>query len=129
MTHPVSGPVDGNFTNKRRQWLRQAGMAVGAAVMAPGIARAATGPAEPPSTVTQPPRDFGPDGAPTTYFTDPDVLTAPSVQQLAFRREPTWQIREYVCEENTRLTSGTEGGSNIDLGLDDDEDPFAGTED
>jgi gluconolactonase len=29
----------------------------------------------PPSTVTQPPRDFGPNGAPTTYFTDPDVLT------------------------------------------------------
>ena len=29
----------------------------------------------PPSTVTTPPRDFGPNGAPTTYFTDPDVLT------------------------------------------------------
>ena len=28
----------------------------------------------PPSTVTTPPRDFGPGGAPTTYFTDPDVL-------------------------------------------------------
>ena len=29
----------------------------------------------PPSTITTPPRDFGPGGAPTTYFTDPDVLT------------------------------------------------------
>jgi gluconolactonase len=29
----------------------------------------------PPSTVTTPPRDFGPGGAPTTYFTDPDVIT------------------------------------------------------
>jgi len=29
----------------------------------------------PPSTVTTPPRDFGPNGAPTTYFTDPDVVT------------------------------------------------------
>jgi gluconolactonase len=29
---------------------------------------------EPPSTVTTPPRDFGPGGAPTTYFWDPDVL-------------------------------------------------------
>ena len=29
----------------------------------------------PPSTVTTPPRDFGPQGAPTTYFTDPDVLS------------------------------------------------------
>jgi hypothetical protein len=63
----------------------------------------------------------------TTTITDPDVLTAPYVQQLAFRREPTWEIREYVCEENNRLTSGDAGGSNIDLGLDDDEpDPFAG---
>ena len=62
-----------------------------------------------------------------TTITDPDVLTAPYVQQLAFRREADWQIREYVCEENNRLTSGTEGGSNIDLGLDDDgADPFAG---
>ena len=64
----------------------------------------------------------------TTTITDPDVLTEPYVQQLAFRREPDWQIREYVCEENNRLTSGTDGGSNIDLGLDTEEDPFAGTE-
>ncbi|WP_267424070.1 SMP-30/gluconolactonase/LRE family protein [Methylobacterium sp. GC_Met_2] len=28
----------------------------------------------PPSTVTNPPRDFRPSAAPTTYFTDPDVL-------------------------------------------------------
>jgi gluconolactonase len=33
------------------------------------------GPAAPPTTVTNPPRDFGPGGAPTTYFTDPDILT------------------------------------------------------
>jgi hypothetical protein len=64
----------------------------------------------------------------TTTITDPDVLTAPYVQELAFRRERTWDIREYVCEENNRLTTGTEGGSNIDLGLEED-DPFAGTED
>src|ERR671910_2919185 len=36
---------------------------------------APTAPAAPPSTITTPPRDFGPGGAPTTYFTDPDVLT------------------------------------------------------
>ena len=29
----------------------------------------------PRSTVTSPPRDFSPTGAPTTYFTDPDILT------------------------------------------------------
>jgi hypothetical protein len=60
-----------------------------------------------------------------TTITDPDVLTAPYVTQLAFRREADWEIREYVCEENNRLTSGSEGGSNIDLGLDGEEDPFA----
>ncbi len=59
-----------------------------------------------------------------TTITDPDVLTEPYVQQFAFRKEPGWEIREYVCEENNRLTSG-EGGANIDLGLDEEvEDPF-----
>ncbi len=32
-------------------------------------------PVSPPTTITNPPRDFGPNGAPTTYFTDPDVLS------------------------------------------------------
>jgi gluconolactonase len=56
-----------------------AGLAAGAGAIALGArdARAAgdMGPVTPPSTVTSPPRDFGPNGAPTTYFTDPDVLT------------------------------------------------------
>jgi gluconolactonase len=56
-----------------------AGLAAGAGAVALGArdARAAgdMGPVAPPSTVTSPPRDFGPNGAPTTYFTDPDVLT------------------------------------------------------
>ena len=30
---------------------------------------------QPPSTITDPPRDFRPAGPPTTYFTDPDVIT------------------------------------------------------
>ena len=48
-----------------------------AAAAAAGVTRAAAQPrpAAPPTTVTSPPRDFGPGGAPTTYFTDPDVLT------------------------------------------------------
>ena len=51
------------------------------AVMAPAIVRAQTPPASPPApaapatTITNPPRDFSPRGAPTTYFRDPDVLT------------------------------------------------------
>ncbi len=48
-------------------------LAVGAAALATR-ASAQPRPAGPPSTITTPPRDFGPNGAPTTYFTDPDVL-------------------------------------------------------
>jgi hypothetical protein len=60
-----------------------------------------------------------------TTITDPDNLTEPFVQQLAFKKEPSWEIREYVCEENNRLTSESEGGANIDLGLDAPaDDPF-----
>src|SRR4030095_6504483 len=62
----------------RRTLMKTIGVAAGAPVVSPRIARAqtpASAPAAPPSTVTSPPRDFGPGGAPTTYFTDPDVLT------------------------------------------------------
>jgi len=60
----------------RRQFVE----AVGAAALASAWSRissaqsAQTSPA-PPSTVTIPPRDFGPTAPPTTYFTDPDVVT------------------------------------------------------
>jgi gluconolactonase len=53
-----------------------AAIAVGAGTAAAG-SRKATAQAEraaPPSTVTSPPRDFGPSGAPTTYFWDPDII-------------------------------------------------------
>ena len=59
----------------RRTLITGVGLAAGAAVIAPRLARAQGGPMAPPSTVTTPPRDFGPNGAPTTYFTDPDVLS------------------------------------------------------
>ena len=59
-----------------------------------------------------------------TTITDPEVLAEPFVQQATYRKEPTWNIREYVCEENNRLTDA-EGGANIDLDLEyDPEDPF-----
>jgi gluconolactonase len=57
----------------RRSLLKLIGS--GAVVVGSGAAMAQTRPPGPPSTVTSPPRDFGPGGAPTTYFTDPDVLT------------------------------------------------------
>src|SRR5262245_8013056 len=62
----------------RRGLMKAMGAMAGAAVLAPKLATAqapASGPVAPPSTITSPPRDFGPGGAPTTYFTDPDVLT------------------------------------------------------
>ena len=38
----------------------------------------------PPTTITTPPRDFGPNGAPTTYFWDPDIIAVdPSFNGLA----------------------------------------------
>ncbi|HEY4137723.1 MAG TPA: SMP-30/gluconolactonase/LRE family protein [Casimicrobiaceae bacterium] len=64
--------------SRSRRNLMGAGVTIGAAILATRIAGAQTStsaPAAPPSTITQPPRDFSPRGAPTTYFTDPDVLT------------------------------------------------------
>src|SRR5438093_12981959 len=62
----------------RRKLLKTIGAAAGAAVAARGRASGQTPsqtPQGPPSVVTIPPRDFGPNAPPTTYFTDPDVLT------------------------------------------------------
>jgi gluconolactonase len=60
------------------------------AVALPAIARAqapaapAATPPGPPTTITIPPRDFSPRGAPTTYFSDPDVLAIdPAFNALA----------------------------------------------
>ncbi|MGO4674709.1 SMP-30/gluconolactonase/LRE family protein [Bosea sp. 2YAB26] len=58
-----------------------AAMGTGALAMAtnPALAQAPSGPVGPPSTITSPPRDFSRNGAPTTYFTDPDVLAVDPV--------------------------------------------------
>src|SRR6266568_2304115 len=59
-----------------RRTLVQGLALVAAATMAgTGAALAQTGPAAPPTTITTPPRDFGPNGAPTTYFWDPDIIS------------------------------------------------------
>ena len=86
-----------NRAATRRQLLRGAGAALASAVVIPRGASAQTGPASaaapigPPSTVTQPPRDFSRRGAPTTYFTDPDVLTVdPAFDSL---RQPNAPIQ------------------------------------
>jgi gluconolactonase len=62
----------------RRRLMRTIGVVAGAAIAAPKTLSAQTihvTPASPPTVISNPPRDFGPDAAPTTYFTDPDVLT------------------------------------------------------
>jgi gluconolactonase len=69
----------------------------GAALLAPSAALAQGKPMEPPSVITTPPRDFGPNGPPNVYFTDPDVLTVdPSFNGL---RQPNAPIQ--------RLWTGT----------------------
>ncbi len=48
----------------------------------------------PPTTITTPPRDFGPHGAPTTYFFDPDIIAVdPSFNGLA---QPNTSIKRLV---------------------------------
>ena len=61
----------------RRDVMKTLGAAAGAiaAGSASALARAQGTPAAPPTTVSNPPRDFGPDGPPSLYFNDPDVIT------------------------------------------------------
>jgi gluconolactonase len=79
-------PPEGEGALSRRTLIRAA--AVGAGALAVGRVALAQdaemGPVAPPSTVTTPPRDFSPEGAPTTYFWDPDVVAVdPSFNSLA----------------------------------------------
>ena len=77
----------------RRRFL--AGIGAGAAVAVGARAALAQdmGPAEPPSTVTTPPRDFGPDAPPNVYFWDPDVIAVdPSFNGLAQPNAPIQRL-------------------------------------
>jgi gluconolactonase len=62
------------MTKPTRRGLLKAAGAI--AVAAPATVKAQTppGPAAPATTITHPPRDFGPGGAPTTMFRDPDMI-------------------------------------------------------
>jgi gluconolactonase len=63
----------------------------GAAVLAPSATFAQPKPMEPPSVITTPPRDFGPNAPPNVYFTDPDIITVdPSFNGL---RQPNAPIQ------------------------------------
>jgi hypothetical protein len=57
----------------RRTLVHGLAIAAGATVVgASGALAQQGGELGPPTTITSPPRDFGPGGAPTTYFWDPD---------------------------------------------------------
>ncbi len=69
----------------RRTLVQGLAIAAGATAIGAGGALAQqAGDLGPPSTITSPPRDFGPGGAPTTYFWDPDIIAVdPSFNSLA----------------------------------------------
>src|SRR4030088_3796102 len=70
------GQRDPESMISRRTLVHGLAIAAGATVAgASGALAQQGGDLGPPSTITTPPRDFGPGGAPTTYFWDPDVLT------------------------------------------------------
>lgn len=48
-------------------------------------------------------------------YVDPQVLEAPWEQKHRFRRDRTWEILEYVCDENDRHPVGEDGQSSAIL--------------
>jgi gluconolactonase len=68
----------------RRAVLAAGGAGMLTAAAGSALGQTASGAAAPPSTITNPPRDFSRRGAPTTYFWDPDVIAVdPSFMNLA----------------------------------------------
>ena len=64
----------------RRRLITTLGTAAGALVAgARTSAQGRGGIVAPPSTITNPPRDFGPNAPPTTYFLDPDIVVVDPV--------------------------------------------------
>jgi gluconolactonase len=59
----------------RRRVIVSIGALAGTALVAPEALAQGQQRPSPPSTVTTPPRDFGPGSPPTTYFNDPDVVS------------------------------------------------------
>ena len=91
MAHPEEPRQESPCVLSRRDLVATMAAGVGAMAVGSGSALAQAKSAAPASTVTTPPRDFGPNGAPTTYFTDPDVLTIdPSFDNL---RQPNAPIQ------------------------------------
>ena len=95
MSHDEERRNPANTTLSRRHLVQALGAGAGALALGAASARAQApaGPAAPPSTVTTPPRDFGPNGAPNTYFWDPDVIAVdPSFNGLAQPNAPIQRL-------------------------------------
>ncbi|HEU4650497.1 MAG TPA: hypothetical protein VFS49_03695 [Croceibacterium sp.] len=60
-------------------------------------------------------------------ITDPALFAEPYVMVQNYKLEPTWEMREYVCQENNRDAADAEGRPSMDLG--DPDDPFSGLDD
>ncbi|SEG63879.1 SMP-30/gluconolactonase/LRE family protein [Bosea lathyri] len=83
MTDPTAETFEESRLS-RRTLIAAAGLGALSAAASPALAQTATGAAAPPSTITNPPRDFSRRGAPTTYFWDPDIIAVdPSFNGLA----------------------------------------------
>ena len=77
----------------RRRFLAGAGAGAVALGARMALGAEAMGPVAPPSTVTSPPRDFGPEGAPNVYFWDADVIAVdPSFNGLAQPNAPIQRL-------------------------------------
>jgi gluconolactonase len=79
------GPARPEPAMSRRALVQGIAVAAGATVAGvSGALAQAPAPVGPPTTITTPPRDFGPGGAPTTYFWDPDIIAVdPSFNDIA----------------------------------------------
>ena len=96
-------------TLSRRSMIQALGVGAGA-MFATSAAAQQAGPVAPPSTITNPPRDFSPRGAPTTYFWDPDVIAVdPSFNGLA---QPNAAIQRPFATTGNRLLSAASTTDN-----------------
>jgi gluconolactonase len=87
--------MDQQRTISRRTLIRGLGAVAGGAALAPRVAsaQAPPRPAEPPTVITTPPRDFGPSAPPNVYFVDPDVITVdPSFNGLRQGNAPIQRL-------------------------------------
>jgi gluconolactonase len=98
LARPASSMSKSRSDLDRRRFLGRVGAAgMGASALAIGaraaLAQEAMGPVAPPSVVTTPPREFGPDAPPNVYFWDPDVIAVdPSFNGLAQPNAPIQRL-------------------------------------